>query len=105
MKKIFVAAALLAAFGLTAAPVSTATTANAQISVTTEDAFKAIELDALPQAIKDAVAGKYEGMTVKAAAVKEEEGVKTYKLTLADAEGKAIEVLFNENGEVLSAQE
>lgn len=105
MKKIFVAAALLAAFGLTAAPVSTATAANVQISVTTEDAFKAIELDVLPQAIKDAVAGKHEGMTIMAAAVKEEEGVKIYRLTLADAEGKTTDVLFHENGEVLPAQE
>ncbi|MDE7356087.1 MAG: helix-turn-helix transcriptional regulator [Rikenellaceae bacterium] len=45
------------------------------------------------------------GETNKAAYVKEEEGVKTYKVTMADAEGKTSDVLFNEKGEVLPAEE
>ena len=91
MKKVFIAAALFAALGFNAAYANTVIAPKAQISVT----------DLLPQAVKDAVAKSYEGQTIKAAYVKNEEGVKTYKVTLTDAEGKTSDVLFNEKGEVL----
>ncbi|WP_296002689.1 hypothetical protein [uncultured Alistipes sp.] len=105
MKKVFIAAALFAALGFNAAYASTAIAPKAQISVTAENEFEAIETDQLPQAVKDAVAKSYEGQTIKAAYVKTEEDVKTYKVTLADAEGKTSDVLFNEKGEVLPAGE
>ncbi len=105
MKKVFIAAALFAALGFNAAYANTAIAPKAQISVTAENEFEAIETDQLPQAVKDAVAKSYEGQTIKAAYVKTEEGVKTYKVTLADAEGKTSDVLFNEKGEALPAGE
>lgn len=40
-------------------------------------------------------------MTIKAAYVKDAAGVKTFKVTLADAEGATSDVLFNEKGEIL----
>lgn len=104
MKKVFIAAALFTALGFNAAYANTVIATKTQISVTAEDSFKAIEADQLPQAVKDSVAKNYEGQTIKAAYVKEEEGVKTYKVTLSDAEEKTSDVLFNENGEVLPAE-
>ena len=98
MKKVFIAAALFADLGFNAAY------ANTVIAPKAENEFEAIETDQLPQAVKDAVAKSYEGQTIKAAYVKNEEGVKTYKVTLADAEGKTSDVLFNEKGEVLPAK-
>lgn len=60
-----------------------------------------MKVEELPQTVKDIVAKQYEGKTVKTAYVKEAAGVKTFKVTLADAEGKTSDVLFNEKGEVL----
>ncbi|MBO5024694.1 MAG: hypothetical protein J6C86_00940 [Bacteroidaceae bacterium] len=77
-----------------------------QVEVTVaQDEFKAIETDSLPQTIKDAVAENYKDQTIKAAYVKETEGVKTYKVTLTDAETKTSDVLFNEKGEILPVEE
>lgn len=104
MKKVFIAAALFAALGFNAAYANTAIVPQDQISVTSEDPFKAIEADQLPQAVKDAITKNYEGQTIKAAYVKEEEGVKTYKVTLVNAEEKISDVLFNEKGEALPAE-
>ncbi len=101
MKKYFIVAALFAAFGLNSVYANTAISTQTQVSVIAEDSFKAIEADKLPQAVKDAVAKNYEGKTIKAAYEKVVETVKTYKVTLADAEGKTSDVLFNEKGEVV----
>lgn len=60
-----------------------------------------MKVEELPQTVKDIVAKQYEGKTVKAAYVKEAAGVKTFKVTFADAEGKTSDVLFNEKGEAL----
>ena len=105
MKKILIAAALFAAFGLEGAYANNAMISQTQISVPAEDGFKAIEADQLPQAVKDTIAKNYEGQTIKAAYVKEECEAKTYKVTLAAADGKTSDVLFNEQGEVLTGEE
>lgn len=105
MKKVFIAAALFAALGFNAVNAATTVAPDDQVAVTVQDQFKAIEADKLPQAIKDAVAKNYEGQSIKAAYVKDAEGVKTYKVTLANAEGKTSDVLFNEKGEVLPVKE
>lgn len=105
MKKVFIAAALFAALGFNAAYANTAIAPKTLISVTTKTEFEAIKTDQLPQVVKDALAKSYEGQTIKAAYVRNEEGVKTYKVTLADAEGKTSDVIFNEKGEVLPAGE
>ena len=44
-------------------------------------------------------------MSIKAAYVTETEEAKTYKVTLVNADAETIEVLFNEKGEVLPAEE
>lgn len=105
MKKILIAAALFAAFGLEGAYANNAMTSQTQISVPAEDGFKAIEADQLPQAVKDAIAKNYEGQTIKAAYVKEEGEAKTYKVTLAAADDQTSDVLFNEQGEMLPGEE
>ena len=79
MKKVIFVAAVCAAFGFNSALADTTTVANNEMAVA-----------------KD--------LTVKAAYVKEEGGVKTYKVTLADADDKTLDVLFNEKGEALPAE-
>ncbi len=66
--------------------------------------FVAINADELPQAVKDAIAANYEGQSINAASVKDEEGVKTYKVNLVDADGNGQDVLFNEKGETLAGE-
>lgn len=106
MKKMLIAAVLFAAFGFNAMYAYTVVASDDQVEVTVaQDEFKAIETDSLPQAIKDAVAENYKDQTIKAAYVKETEGVKTYKVTLTDAEAKTSDVLFNEKGEILPVEE
>ncbi len=107
MKKVFIVAAVCAAFGFNTAQAQTDTTAvvnNQMAACISEEPFKAIEADSLPQAIKETLATTYKDLTVKAAYVKEEEGVKTFKVTLADADDKTIDVIFNEKGEALPAE-
>lgn len=101
MKKFFIAVALITAFGVSAVSAQNPTAPQTQTTTTAKDSFKEMKTEDLPQAVKDAVAKQYEGKTIKSASVKEAAGVKTFKVTLADAEGKTSEVLFNEKGEVL----
>lgn len=102
MKKLLIAVALIAASGAGAVYAQTPTDPSTQATTTiVGDSFKEIKVEELPQTVKDTVAKQYEGKTVKAAYVKEAAGVKTFKVTLADAEGKTSDVLFNEKGEVL----
>lgn len=102
MKKLLIAVALIAASGVGAVYAQTPTDPQTQATTTTVgDSFKEMKVEELPQTVKDIVAKQYEGKTVKTAYVKEAAGVKTFKVTLADAEGKTSDVLFNEKGEVL----
>lgn len=101
MKKLLIAVALIAASGVGAVYAQTPTDPQTQATTTVGDSFKEMKAEELPQTVKDAVAKQYEGKTVKAAYVMEAAGVKTFKVTLADAEGKTSDVLFNEKGEVL----
>ncbi|MCC8119656.1 MAG: hypothetical protein LIP09_13050 [Bacteroidales bacterium] len=103
MKKYMMIAAVFAALGLNATYAMDALTAqdeNVATEVVTVE-FVAIEADQLPQAVKDAVASNFEGATINGAAVKDENDVKTYKVTIADGEGNVQDVLFNEQGEIL----
>lgn len=105
MKKIVFAAALCAVFGLpTAQAAQVADSTSFAVKPAQTDPFKAIPTDSLPQTVKDALFKDFADMTVKAAYVKDEDGVKTYKVTLANAEGTATDVLFNEKGEILPAE-
>ena len=103
MKKVIIAAALLLGAGSTV-------TINANTGIMTEiqtpatESWLAVEAEALPQPVKDALANQYAGQTVSEAFVKEAEGVKTYKVVLTNAEGTKTEVLFNEKGEVVNPQ-
>lgn len=107
MKKVFIAAVLFAAFGFNATYADTTVASDNQVEeMAQDDQFKVIEVDSLPQAVKDAAAKNYEGQTIKAAYVKDVEGVKTYKVTLANAEGsKTSDILFNEKGEVFPVKD
>lgn len=103
MKKIFMTVAVIATLGFGAANASASIAPQTVTEVVADDQFKAVELDQLPQEIKDAVAKNYEGQTIKSASVKEENGAKTFKVTISDNEGKTTDVLFNEKGEVIPA--
>lgn len=104
MKKILFAVALLTAFAGTTVYAQTPEEPQVKATTTVEDAFKAMNAEDLPQAVKDALAAKFEGKKVTAAYVKEADGVRTFKVTVADAEGNASDVLFSENGEVLPTE-
>lgn len=102
MKKLLIAVALITASGVSAVHAQTPTDPQTQATtISVGDSFKEMKVEELPQTVKDIVAKQYEGKTVKAVYVKEAAGVKTFKVTLADAEGKTSDVLFNEKGEVL----
>ena len=102
MKKVLFAAAMMATFGVNMASASNATVndMNLMAQVVNQDPYKAIEVDKLPQAVKDALAKDFKEMSIKAAYVKE-----TEEVTLVNADAETIEVLFNEKGEVLPAEE
>ncbi len=104
MKKILFAVALITAFAGTTVFAQTPEEPQAQAAATVEVAFQVMNADELPQTVRDALAAKFEGKTVTAAYVREADGVRTFKVTLADAEGNASDVLFNEKGEVLPAE-
>lgn len=101
MKKFLIAVALVTVFGGSAIYAQESTDPKTQVSTTVEDPFNEIKVEELPQVIQDAVAKQYEGKTVKAAYLKEADGVKTYKVTLADSEGNTTDVLLDEKGEVI----
>lgn len=104
MKKSLIATVLFAAVGFNASYAASEDPIQTETTTVAEDQFKAIEVEQLPQAIKDAVTKNYEGKTIKSAAVKDAEGTKTYKVTLLDAEEKTEDILFNEKGEVIPAE-
>lgn len=105
MKKIFVAIALIAGLGTSVSFAATETeteTANAvSIELSATD-YTPIEVKDLPQAIQETLAKNLSEYTVKSAAYQQDEdGVKTYLVTLVDAEGSEANVLFTENGEII----
>ena len=105
MKKLFVAVALVMGMGTSVA--LTNNTMNASVAtVVMADEYAPIELKDLPQAIQDAVAKNYAGSAIKEAHVKTaEDGTKTYKLVLVNAEQAESTVLFNDKGEEVKEAE
>lgn len=101
MKKLLFAVALIAASGVSAVYAQTPSDPQTQTTTAVEYSFNETTAEELPQEVKDAVAKQYESMTIKAAYVKDAAGVKTFKVTLADAEGATSDVLFSEKGEIL----
>ena len=66
--------------------------------------YQPIDAKDLPEAVRAKLQKDYANYAFKEAAVKaDEQGVKTYKVILVNAEGADTEVLFNEQGEVLQA--
>ena len=64
--------------------------------------FVPVEVDDLPQAVKDTLAKDYADYMVKEAAVEaNEDGTQTYKVTLTAQDDTELTVLLSENGEVL----
>ena len=89
---------------LAGSPIYAQTPAEPQTQTTTTvagDLFKTIANEELPQLIKDVLAQKFEGKTVKSAFVKESAEGKMYKVTLTDAEGTATDIVFDEKGEIV----
>lgn len=66
--------------------------------------YQPIDAKDLPEAVRAKLQKDYANYAFKEAAVKaDEQGVKTYKVILVNAEGADTGVLFNEQGEVLQA--
>lgn len=101
MKKLFVAVALVMGVGTTVAFAADNQTTTASVAVAVND-FVPVEVDDLPQAVKDTLAKDYADYMVKEAAVEaNEDGTQTYKVTLTAQDDKEQTVLLSENGEVL----
>ena len=101
MKKLFVAVALVMGLGTTVAFAADNQTTAASVAVAVND-FVPVEVDDLPQAVKDTLAKDYADYMVKEAAVEaNEDGTQTYKVTLTAQDDTEQTVLLSENGEVL----
>lgn len=101
MKKLFVAVALVMGVGTTIAFAADNQTTAASVAVAVND-FVPVEVDDLPQAVKDTLAKDYADYMVKEAAVEaNEDGTQTYKVTLTAQDDTEQTVLLSENGEVL----
>lgn len=101
MKKIFVAIALIAGLGTSVSFAATETANAVSIELSATD-YTPIEVKDLPQAIQETLAKNLSEYTVKSAVYQQDEdGVKTYLVTLVDAEGSEANVLFTENGEII----
>ena len=101
MKKLFVAVALVMGVGTTVAFAADNQTTAASVAVAVND-FVPVEVDDLPQAVKDTLAKDYADYMVKEAAVQaNEDGTQTYKVTLTAQDDTEQTVLLSENGEVL----
>lgn len=101
MKKLFVAVALVMGVGTTVAFAADNQTTTASVAVAVND-FVPVEVDDLPQAVKDTLAKDYADYMVKEAAVEaNEDGTQTYKVTLTAQDDTEQTVLLFENGEVL----
>lgn len=101
MKKIFVAIALIASLGTSVSFAATETANAVSIELSATD-YTPIEVKDLPQAIQETLAKNLSEYTVKSADYQQDEdGVKTYLVTLVDAEGSEANVLFTENGEII----
>lgn len=101
MKKLFVAVALVMGVGTTVAFAADNQTTAASVAVAVND-FVPVEVDDLPQAVKDTLAKDYADYMVKEAAVEaNEDGIQTYKVTLTAQDDTEQTVLLSENGEVL----
>lgn len=101
MKKLFVAVALVMGVGTTVAFAADNQTTTASVAVAVND-FVPVEVDDLPQAVKDTLAKDYADYMMKEAAVEaNEDGTQTYKVTLTAQDDTEQTVLLSENGEVL----
>ena len=101
MKRLFVAVALVMGVGTTVAFAADNQTTTASVAVAVND-FVPVEVDDLPQAVKDTLAKDYADYMVKEAAVEaNEDGTQTYKVTLTAQDDTEQTVLLSENGEVL----
>lgn len=101
MKKLFVAVALVMGVGTTVAFAADNQTTAASVAVAVNN-FVPVEVDDLPQAVKDTLAKDYADYMVKEAAVEaNEDGTQTYKVTLTAQDDTEQTVLLSENGEVL----
>ena len=101
MKKLFVAVALVMGVGTTVAFAADNQTTAASVAVAVND-FVPVEVDDLPQAVKDTLAKDYADYMVKEAAVEaNEDGTQTYKVTLTAQDYTEQTVLLSDNGAVL----
>ena len=94
MKKIFLSLAFLFGIGMSVMADNTMQIKNDTIAV--EDGFKTIDLKEVPQSIKDAIAKKAPGSTLKSASLSlKQEGVKSYRVVYVTKEGVENSILIN----------
>lgn len=90
--------------GVQAQEAGEATAPQAQQTAQQHDDFKKIEVDALPQAVQDALASRFEGAATDEAWVQEKDGAKKYKLHISQ-NGQATKIYIDEEGNLLKDQE
>ena len=94
MKKIFLSLAFLFGIGMSVMADITMQIKNDTIAV--EDGFKTIDLKEVPQSIKDAIAKKAPGSTLKSASLSQkQEGIKSYRVVYVTKEGVENSILIN----------
>ena len=65
-------------------------------TIAVEDGFKTIDLKEVPQSIKDAIAKKAPGSTLKSASLSQkQEGIKSYRVVYVTKEGAENSILIN----------
>ena len=89
MKKIFLSLAFLFGIGMSVMADNTMQIKNDTIAV--EDGFKTIDLKEVPQSIKDAIAKKAPGSTLKSASL----SLKSYRVVYVTKEGVENSILIN----------
>lgn len=74
---------------------------DVQVMVKVAD-YTPIEVKDLPQAVQDTLKKDFPEVAVKEAAVETaDDGTKTFKVTLVDADGAESDVFLNEKGEII----
>lgn len=99
MKKILFATMLVLGTGTSMAIANDVKSDSVEINVQLND-FQPIEVDSLPEAVKEAIAKNYSEATIKSASAEvAEDGTATYQIVLVTADETECTIKMNEKGE------
>ncbi|MCD8269286.1 MAG: hypothetical protein LUD46_13100 [Parabacteroides sp.] len=100
MKKIVLMVAVVACVAF-ASQNAQALTVNTSVENVAQDEYTKVELEDVPQAVKDAVAKDYEGSSIKEAFVAGADAAKKYKVVIVTEDQMEQTLLYNEKGEAI----